>query len=231
MNTTKGKNGKIYLRGKCKTCQSGEWGIYYDENKEVLLQKQKDNPEQNRRKAKQYQSKPENKKKINTRRRLNYESDKNLRLRNKYRKETHKHLLLIKNVKYANFLSCSSVFFRQWIESQFTSGMKWENYGRYWELDHIFPVSIFDLTVQENIRLCYHWENVRPCLKSHNKMKTNKIYPKHIIIQELKSFLYKKSLSTHLLPPNRRNLTWGTRLMVVSNGNNANAIENPQPNF
>jgi hypothetical protein len=213
-------------RSECKNCQSRNWKQYYQKNKEQLLLKQKENPEQNRKKVKKFASK--NREKINKKRRENYKNDENLQLKNKYRKETYM-LFLKKNVKYSSLIGCSSNFFRKWIKSQLHSTMNIHNYGIIWELDHVIAVSSFNLKNKNQVKLCYHWENVRPCFCFHNKQKKNSFCIDQILIQELKTYNYKKSLTKDLLPPTKRNLNWGTRLIAVTNGKNANHRDNPQP--
>jgi hypothetical protein len=62
-----------------------------------------------------------------------------------------------------------------YLEQQFDSNMNWNNYGEYWEIDHIKPIDSFDLTVEENIYQCFHYSNTRPLNKTENKAKSNKI--------------------------------------------------------
>jgi hypothetical protein len=38
--------------------------------------------------------------------------------------------------------------------------MSWENYGSYWHIDHIIPVSSFALIRQDGE---YDWDEVRQC--------------------------------------------------------------------
>ena len=50
-------------------------------------------------------------------------------------------------------LGCSIEDFKIWIEKQFTEGMTWNNYGiNGWELDHVYPVSKFNLEHHMNKR-------------------------------------------------------------------------------
>ena len=57
------------------------------------------------------------------------------------------------------------------IESQFTKRMNWENYGRYWHIDHIIPCSSFDLTKANHRKICWHWTNLRPLEAKKNISK------------------------------------------------------------
>jgi hypothetical protein len=60
------------------------------------------------------------------------------------------------------------------IERQFTRGMTWENYGklgRGWEIDHIIPVSSFDMTDDEQFRACWALTNLRPMWALANRSK------------------------------------------------------------
>ena len=51
---------------------------------------------------------------------------------------------------------------RTHLERQFHSGMSWENYGRYWHIDHIIPVAHFDCRDPEQLKACWALHNLRP---------------------------------------------------------------------
>lgn len=66
-------------------------------------------------------------------------------------------------------LGCTIEEFKLYIASKFynepTTGtvMSWENYGRYgWHIDHILPLSSFDLTNREHILKVCHYTNLQP---------------------------------------------------------------------
>lgn len=60
------------------------------------------------------------------------------------------------------------------IESQFTDGMTWENYGKAWHLDHIIPIcrgaGNIDLLTKLN-----HYKNLRPLSPLENHRKRDKM--------------------------------------------------------
>jgi hypothetical protein len=72
-------------------------------------------------------------------------------------------------------LGCSFAEFRAWIESRFKRGMKWDNYGRVWHIDHVMPCCAFDLTRPEQVRVCFHFTNLQPMFARANLSKNRKI--------------------------------------------------------
>jgi len=64
------------------------------------------------------------------------------------------------------------------IESLFTDGMNWDNYGKGgWEIDHEIPISVFNFTHPEDIdfKRCWALDNLQPLWKLDNMRKHNKI--------------------------------------------------------
>jgi len=62
------------------------------------------------------------------------------------------------------------------LESKFQEGMSWENYGKNgWHLDHIIPLSAFDLTDPEQLKIACHYTNIQPLWARDNLVKSNKI--------------------------------------------------------
>jgi hypothetical protein len=79
-----------------------------------------------------------------------------------------------KNFKYNELLGCSIIDLKEHLEKQFTEGMTFSNYGE-WELDHIIPVSKFDLTNDFQLKKCFEYKNLQPLWKKDNRKKSNKI--------------------------------------------------------
>lgn len=73
-------------------------------------------------------------------------------------------------------LGCSIKEFKKYLESKFTDGMNWKNKGRGgWHLDHIIPLSSFDLTNRDEFLEACHYTNIQPLWEKDNLIKSNKI--------------------------------------------------------
>ena len=57
------------------------------------------------------------------------------------------------------------------LERQFKDEMTWDNYGSYWEVDHIKPISLFN---DSEFKLCWELKNLQPLEKTENRKKGNK---------------------------------------------------------
>lgn len=76
-----------------------------------------------------------------------------------------------KSASTMSLLGCSIDDLWIYLESKFEEGMTKDNYGQYWQIDHIIPCDIFDLTNHEHQRRCFHFSNLQPLLEFDNKSK------------------------------------------------------------
>ena len=96
------------------------------------------------------------------------------------RKNVRRRLHLALNGKFKirttlNLIGCSWEKLKLYLESKFETGMTWDNYGYYgWHIDHIIPVSNYDLDNLEELKKCMHYTNLQPLWKIENLVKGSK---------------------------------------------------------
>jgi hypothetical protein len=115
---------------------------------------------------------PQKKQKIKDRRLV----DENFRLAEVIRSKVHK-LLRGMTTSYKELLGMDLDGFRDWLSFQFEPGMTWDNYGREWQIDHVLPMSRFDLSDPKHRAICYGWTNLQPLWTADNRLKSNRIVP------------------------------------------------------
>lgn len=67
-------------------------------------------------------------------------------------------------------LGCTIPELIMWMESLFSPGMTWENYG-HWHIDHRRPLSSFDLTERHQVLVACNWQNLQPLWAVDNLRK------------------------------------------------------------
>ena len=93
------------------------------------------------------------------------------------------------------YLGCTKEFFKEYIEKQFKYNMTWDNYGSYWDIDHIIPKSTAKSI--EDIKKLFHYSNLQPLLSGYNKfIKRNQILTIDEIMQQQDDF-YKTQNPTY----------------------------------
>lgn len=109
---------------------------------------------------------------------LRYHSEPNFKLAERGRIRIYQALKQQnKSNSIQELVSCSDFELIDWIGSQFDTNMTWDNYGSYWQINHIKPVSSFDLTDPVQLRDCFHYTNLEPIEKSLNQSIMTAGYP------------------------------------------------------
>lgn len=142
-----------------------KWHKLTPEQKHFRGQLQRDTPEKRLKKQKRLNQWKANRRRI----------DPIYRIIEGFRSRLCSILLKSKKDKTMDLVGCSPMQLRSHLESHFTKQMSWDNYGRYWHVDHIIPVSAFDHTSRKQRQQCWHWTNLRPLQATLNLRKNNKI--------------------------------------------------------
>lgn len=82
---------------------------------------------------------------------------------------------MAKGAKALQLLGCELEFLKTWFKYNFTSDMNFENHGVVWHIDHTIPVSLFNLTNNEEAKACFHWSNLKPMYAKDNMSKKNNL--------------------------------------------------------
>ena len=80
-----------------------------------------------------------------------------------------------------NIIGCDINYLKTHIEKQFKNGMTWDNYGKVWHVDHIIPLSFFDMSDITEQKISFHWGNLQPLYVKDNLEKGNIILSKNFI--------------------------------------------------
>ena len=151
---------------------------WYQENKDKNKEKRKIYYEANKDKMREYKKKwyQENKDK-HIKRSTNYTKQRRktdplfriiLNMRNMMNRA-------IKTKRTEEILGCSFNELKQHLEDQFTEGMTWDNYGFYgWHIDHIVPLSHFNLLDEAEVAKANHYTNLQPLWAIDNLSKGNR---------------------------------------------------------
>ena len=79
-----------------------------------------------------------------------------------------------KDISAVTLLGCSIEEAVNHIEGQFKNGMTWDNHGE-WHIDHIIPLSAFNLECAEDIAKACHHTNLQPLWAAENLSKGARI--------------------------------------------------------
>jgi hypothetical protein len=163
----KDKKGKFGRNAQCKECRNSE------SQKAKRREWYQRNKEQRQKKIKEYSlSYKERRKELHKERQS---KDINYRLKRSLRSRLYNALKNnLKKSSAVKDIGCSLDYFKSHLESRFKSGMSWDNYGE-WHIDHIVPISTFDLSKRsEQLKAC-HYTNLQPLWADENIKKSNRL--------------------------------------------------------
>ena len=190
--------GGTYVNSYCRQCerdaQRKKYWDNHEENKTAAREYARNmTDEQKSRKRKKQQEWKKTEKGKASKRKHNQQPQQ--RMVNRYRRR-------LKNTLGGKFtsksiLQCDWKQFRLHIESQFTNKMSWDNYGVYWDLDHIIPLSAAKVngTYDEDLlKELSNWQNFQPLESVENQQVKRASIP-------MVSTLWSNTLNNKVLTP------------------------------
>jgi hypothetical protein len=78
-------------------------------------------------------------------------------------------------IQYAPYFGLDIENMRKWFEMQFETDIGWRDFAKEWQFDHIIPVTYFDFSIEEDLKLCWNFTNLRVELFQGEKDKGNRL--------------------------------------------------------
>lgn len=153
-----------------------------DKNKEKVRENNKRWKEKNKDRVRELSRlyRERNRDKLNSqlreRHRVRVKEDEMYKLIKATRSNVHaafKRSIYNKNTSTSDLLGISWDKYKLYLESMFSDEMNWDNYGSYWNIDHIYPLSL--ARDEDELYGLLHYRNTRPMISADNSSKNNKI--------------------------------------------------------
>lgn len=77
---------------------------------------------------------------------------------------------IMRDMTHMKYIGCTRPRLKQHLETQFTQGMTWDNYGE-WEVDHDIGICNWDLHDREQLKKCFNFSNLQPLWRGANRSK------------------------------------------------------------
>lgn len=146
----------------CRSCYRKQWR---ESNKDHLCLLKKQWSKNNK----------EKKAKIESDWRFRNKDNKQVFLRKIVRNRLSDAISGISNYKTTDLIGCSIEELKKYIESKFKPNMNWSNHSlKGWHIDHIEPLSSFDLTNEQDLKYACNYKNLQPIWAEEHIIKTAK---------------------------------------------------------
>jgi hypothetical protein len=153
---------------------------HYKKYKEVRAQNYQENKDEIRQKMNAYYEKyPEKKKEINKKYfDKRYQNDMNFRISHTIGNQIRNALFGGKNnIHWEELVDFTLQDLMNHLELLFDENMNWDNFGKYWQIDHIVPINAFNIKSYEDetLKKCWCLENLQPLDYKTNVIKSDQI--------------------------------------------------------
>ena len=115
------------------------------------------------------------------------QSNTKVRLKSNMRNRINKALKnKSKGFKAKEILGIDLETYKFWIEYQMSAEMNWTNI----HIDHVKPISSFDVSNENELLEAFNWKNTQPLLKEENLRKSNKFNELEYHLQFVKAEIF-----------------------------------------
>ena len=186
----KDRSTKSGFRPDCKECNRAKCKAYKANNKDKISAYNKEYKGEHKEETRIYNAKWSRERK---------DTNPQYKMKCLLRERLAKELKKVKECKVKNvnctfdLLSIDIKEFTSWLQFLFADDMTLENHGTVWQLDHVIPCSMFDLTDITHQQICFHWANIRPMYSRDNIVKGDTLYWNELQLHCIKLGWYAKN--------------------------------------
>lgn len=153
----KGKANKDGLGRVCRSCCSKDSARRYIENREAKIEKSRIWQQKNKEHRRKY---------LRDRKHRKLATDPQFKLAHRLRTRVYQALKgYKKSASTVALVGCTPADLKIYLEEQFEDGMTWQNWGSgpgKWNIDHIHPLALVDLTDPRKQHQAFNYLNLRP---------------------------------------------------------------------
>jgi hypothetical protein len=157
-----------YYRNNRERCREN-YKVYYSKNKNKIIRMNQKWIVQNKGKVQHYK----NNYKLRKRRTMEFRLKE--RIACSIRNYLYRFNMNKNNIPYSEFINFTIYQLMIYLESQFDNKTNWANYGSYWHIDHVLPLSLYDYSDINEIKKSWDLRNLRPLGAKANLSKNNKL--------------------------------------------------------
>jgi hypothetical protein len=106
------------------------------------------------------------------------------------------------------YIGCSVLHFKKWLEFMFTDDMTWDNYNTVWTIDHVIPLSLFDLNDPQQQLVAFHWSNMHPSTDNFKKGNKFRLWEYMNVLISASRFIRTNAYSNEWYQGLRESLNW-----------------------
>ena len=161
------------FKSHCKKCRQ-EFEYLEDRDRHILRTKKAKEKSPEKYKELDRLCRERNKKERNEKQSLRRKNDTSFRITHNLRMRLNRAIKgIAKSQSTMELLGCTISDYLLYLESKFSPGMSFDNYGE-WHIDHIVPCTSFDMTDPQQQKQCFHYSNTQPLWRIDNIRKSNR---------------------------------------------------------